>query len=382
MLLTACGGGGGGGGHIDPLPSSGPIPVITPSPKPTSQPSQTPSPTPTPTPMPTPTARPTPTAQPTPTATPTFEIATALASGSQPNSIQVGPNNTIWFTDRGAKAIRYMSAVPNATVTSLRTLLTPAQLTYDAADQAFWFTEFNASSGGGRISIIALPGVSNTMTPVGLSLSSDQTPEPIIASSSGVIWVGVASTLQANNAVYEFQPTPVPTTHIIPTGSPNQARQFAFDKAGNLWMSERSSSDLVEINQSTGITQKIDLTVKGAKTQPTSIALGADGNLWVADYLNTIYKVDPVAMTFSAFTINPTHSACGATSIVPAVSGNTLWFADYRCSSIGHITTSGNVTEWGAQVGSKPNSIAATADGNVWYSDQALNQIVRMTPVP
>ncbi len=60
---------------------------------------------------------------------------------------------------------------------------------------------------------------------------------------------------------------------------------------------------------------------------------------------------------------------------------NMLWFADYFCNSIGRISTSGTILEWptAAKWGA-PDRMTVGPDGNIWYSDLANHEIVRMIP--
>ena len=349
-LLTGC----GKGGHADPLPSVRPSPTPTPS-------------------------------------SPSFLQATNLRSISQPNAVRVGPNNTIWFTDRGENAIGTMTAQPNSVVKWISAPAgTPAQLSpYDAPSGVFWFTEFNSSGGD----IVKLTPKGQITQVNALNLQSGETPRSIIvaprnAPSAGMVWVDVAGTA-GGDALYRYDPAatdpskavvdmPYPVT---PNGTFDKTRRLTFDKNGNLWMTERTNSDLIEISQ-TGtptVERRLPLVGYGGMTQPNDIALGPDGNLWIGDFLDVVYRVNPTTLSFTVFTISE-NSFCGSTTIAPAASGNSLWFSDYRCNAIGQVTTTGQVTEFFSPLGSgRPNAIAVNGqDGSVWYSDQGLNQLVRM----
>ena len=68
----------------------------------------------------------------------------------------------------------------------------------------------------------------------------------------------------------------------------------------------------------------------------------------------------------------PSHIATGA-------DGN-LWFTEAAGNQIGRITTSGVITEFPIPTaGSGPVGIAAGADGNLWFAEQNANQIGRIT---
>ncbi len=73
-----------------------------------------------------------------------FNRATGLCS-SRPYSLQAGPNNTIWFTDRSApNAIGYFHDVPGSPIYMIP--LSPAnvdpfEFAFDSVTKDMWFTE-------------------------------------------------------------------------------------------------------------------------------------------------------------------------------------------------------------------------------------------------
>jgi virginiamycin B lyase len=67
------------------------------------------------------------------------------------------------------------------------------------------------------------------------------------------------------------------------------------------------------------------------------------------------------------------------TSITSGPDGN-LWFTEQAGNQIGRITTSGTVTEFPIPTAnSQPVGITSGPDGNLWFTEQAGNQIGRIT---
>jgi streptogramin lyase len=65
---------------------------------------------------------------------------------------------------------------------------------------------------------------------------------------------------------------------------------------------------------------------------------------------------------------------------VAAGSDGSLWFTEQAANQIGRITTTGVVAEFPIPTAnSLPQGIAAGSDGNLWFTEQAANQIGRIT---
>ena len=83
------------------------------------------------------------------------------------------------------------------------------------------------------------------------------------------------------------------------------------------------------------------------------------------------------AQTVTEFPI-PT-SGSGPQDIAAGPDGN-LWFTEQAANQIGRITTTGIVADFPIPTAnSLPQGIAAGPDGNLWFTEQAANQIARMT---
>jgi streptogramin lyase len=214
---------------------------------------------------------------------------------------------------------------------------------------------------------------------------------------------------------------PVVTTTLPSSDFPSQ---IATDRSGDLvWTTD------VELNGA--------LSGNFNNQQPTDVALGPDGNMWVT-YLpggtvpgtafirrlvdsvdsGTFFRTpeisEPLAITAgpdnAMWFVNEDSSggtrSIGRISLTGEVSsfpvalpsggrlnsittgpdGN-LWFtnegtlaASYANSSIGRITPAGDITLFTGAAVVNPHGIAAGPDGNLWFANRAGNSIGRITP--
>jgi virginiamycin B lyase len=111
--------------------------------------------------------------------------------------------------------------------------------------------------------------------------------------------------------------------------------------------------------------------------QPQGLAVGADGNLWVAlSGTNAIARVTPTG-TVTSFPL-PTPSA-GPSAVAAGPDGN-VWFTERLAGRIGRITPSGTITEFPLpSTSSAPMTITAGPDGALWFAETVGNAVGRIT---
>lgn len=110
----------------------------------------------------------------------------------------------------------------------------------------------------------------------------------------------------------------------------------------------------------------------------TSMTIGPDGNIWVAEGFNkrvgklsvTINPTTTVAnSTYTAFAANPSTSTAGITS---GPDGN-LWFTELNSNKITRMTTQGVITEFPVRnPQANLGAITSGPDGAVWFIDSPL----------
>lgn len=139
----------------------------------------------------------------------------------------------------------------------------------------------------------------------------------------------------------------------------------------DLWFTEMSANLVGKIDTDTG--QVTEYSVPTSNAGPNGITLGADGNMWFAEYTAGKIGVITSSGTITEYTIggNPTDLALGS-------DGN-VWFTSYNTNQVGKITTSGTATWYSAPSGSGPAGIAAGADGNLWVTEHNTGKIAKVT---
>jgi virginiamycin B lyase len=103
----------------------------------------------------------------------------------------------------------------------------------------------------------------------------------------------------------------------------------------------------------------------GVPLSPAGIAVAADGSVWVTSVgLNAVFRVDPGTGAFTRYDIATPNAQ--PDFITPGPKGD-LWFIMRAITKIGRITTSGQITEFAAEVVGL-ETLAAGPDGAMWFS--------------
>ena len=137
---------------------------------------------------------------------------------------------------------------------------------------------------------------------------------------------------------------------------------------GAVWFTEDTTDSVARITVDGEVTEFTTGFTKGC---PKGIALGPDGNLWVAESGGggAIARVTPEG-DVTEFTAG--LSVGEPWDIAAGPDGN-LWFVMRNPAVIGRITPDGVVTEFtaGLTAGSEPTAIAEGPDGNMWFTEAA-----------
>ena len=118
-------------------------------------------------------------------------------------------------------------------------------------------------------------------------------------------------------------------------------------------------------------------------SNPISITLGPDGNLWFTDPgTQQIGRITPAGIvTEFASQVGALGLGTEYESIVKGPDGN-LWFTEQNANAIGQISPSGVIQQFPVPTGGgMPSDIAVGPDGNLWFTDGGLaNAIGKLTP--
>ncbi|MDX6255952.1 MAG: virginiamycin lyase, partial [Frankiales bacterium] len=145
---------------------------------------------------------------------------------------------------------------------------------------------------------------------------------------------------------------------------------------GYLWLTESGPGYVTKLNVTTGAIHRYPLPA-GINADPRGIAVGRDGNLWIAESVaNRIGRMTPSGV-LTQFAV-PTASA-QPFGITAGPDGR-LFYTEIQGNAIGRITTSGVSTEIHLAGSSSPRLINVGPDGNLWFTEYGTSQIASMTP--
>ena len=245
-----------------------------------------------------------------------------LGASSKPTGLTIGPDSNVWLTLQGTNSVAKVVATSSPTATSYAISTPNAQPDGIAADAngALWFTE----SAVHAIGKVQLDG---TVTePIA---NAGENPTAIVAGpkTDGGLWAVV------KDAIVRIDPT---------SGTITDTRNF--DPGSN----------------------------------PSDLAVGGDGNLWVTlTGTSRIARVNPAAG--GATTTFPLPAGAAPFSIAAGADG-ALWFTEPGRSQVGRITTDGQINAFAAPV-SAGDLGQITASGNdLWITAPNSNQLVQLDP--
>lgn len=109
------------------------------------------------------------------------------------------------------------------------------------------------------------------------------------------------------------------------------------------------------------------LVPPGRAAQPVNMIVGPDHNLWFAETAGEKIGHITTSGVITEFAIPGAQSLVG---IAAGPDGN-LWFTDQFTGKVGHISTSGNkVVQYSLPKGTYPQGITLGPDQNLWFVDQ------------
>ncbi len=190
------------------------------------------------------------------------------------------------------------------------------------------------------------------------------------------------STLPSVPAGSAAEPSPTPR----PTRSATPAPRLAFEQEtfgvppgsaphdvapardGGVWYTAQGSGELGWLDPESGDVREIPL---GAGSAPHGVIVGPDGAPWITDGgMNAIVRVDPETEEVRAYALPP--SAPGANLNTAAFDGDgILWFTG-QAGYYGSLDPdSGRMRVHAAPRGAGPYGIAATPEGDIYFSSLA-----------
>jgi len=278
-----------------------------------------------------------------------------VGGGTQSNfsasSLAAGPDGNLWFTDQGNNAIGRES--PSGSITEFPLPTDGAGPDQIAAgpDGNLWFVETNAAQIGkitthGAVTEFALPS-SDTSSPISIA-----------AGPLGDLWFVDAG----NNDIGRITPQGRITEFPIDGNTLTLNGGIVKGPDGDLWAAAQDDSGDGELAR---LTPAGKLSTVSLPAYPNALAVGSDGNLWVA----ADGEIDRVTAAggVTSFALPNSDSAF---AIAPGPDG-ALWFATDGTNPMGRITTGGTVAQFnppGLDQNSSVNDLTSGPGNLLWYA--------------
>jgi virginiamycin B lyase len=181
---------------------------------------------------------------------------------------------------------------------------------------------------------------------------------------------------RADDAIREFP--------LSAVGHRPQAIVLGSD--GNLWATEVIKKKILKITPDGAITE---YPVPGDKVGVLQgIAAGPDGNLWFTSREeNAIRTITTMGEFKDTFTLpskatKPDKFNAGAwPRVIIAGADGYLWFSELAANNIGRINLKGEIKEFPVPTAeSSPYGLAIGSDKNIWFTESAKDKIGRLDP--
>lgn len=306
----------------------------------------------------------------------------------RPLGITTGPDGALWFTNTPYEILDPNGAGGSATGLPIATWVV-GRMTTDGSLSTFFLDEPYPNFRPERI--IRGPEDNLWFTTFG-----------------GGIWrINVAGTLK----------------YVLPLPEEEYAADLTAGADGGIWFTQPNTNMIGRFDS------LLFDAVGPDDIQPLGLARGPDDNIWFADYRGRIGRIfpdnqyrtfdlneggTPTAVTAapdgSALFTNPSGDTIGHVfndgdvveipipngpsnpqDLVIGPDGN-LWFTEYDAGAIGRLTMQGQFARFSVPVPplegvlqprlaarSRPLNIAVGPDGNLWFTDEGLNKIGRIT---
>ena len=244
---------------------------------------------------------------------------------------------------------------------------TTATLTYNGG--TLWTADIVATSSG-----VATASTSFAPKPTFYQFSipvAANKPQWIAAGADGNMWF----TESPGNAVARITPAGVVTEFTVPTVASNpQGIVGAAD--GNLWITEFNGSKIARVTTAGAFTEFSTLF---ASDGPQLLVDRGDGNVWFTGNVGNHVGFQGLTSGVSGETTIPTANS--KPFGIATAPDNNLYFTENAADQIGRIPMLfGAITEIPLTTGSAPSQIVRGPDGNVWFTEFGTSRIGRLDP--
>ena len=283
--------------------------------------------------------------------------------------IAAGADGNLWFVDAGQRKVGRIT--PSGTITEFglpANVGAPYAIT-SGPDGNIWVTTSNLGQGNQDwILRFTIDGAVTGQFPAGKGIGDSRSaPERITSGPDGNLWFTEASA----NKIARMTPAGTLTEFAIPTAD-SAPRGIVTGPDGNLWFVESSGNHaaIARITRKGGIAE---YPLGGSSTDqlsPTDIVAAPDGNLWFVQShpLAPQGEVGRVT-TKGAITLFPFPAGGRPVGLAVGADGN-VWVADNGGNAIVRIRPTGAIRPFAlARRNSQPYEITAGKDGRMWFTE-------------
>ncbi|HEY2536534.1 MAG TPA: hypothetical protein VGI24_06075 [Solirubrobacteraceae bacterium] len=201
-------------------------------------------------------------------------------------------------------------------------------------------------------------------------------PEDIAAGVEGNLWF----TEIKGDKIGKINSVGTMKTYSVPSG--HGPRAIARGAEGDMWFTENVEK-IGKVTPSGTISEYA--LAKGETAE--SIAAGPNGNMWYTtnnfgerhEWLS-VGEIQPSGYAWSFRSLHTSGEESDADIAAGPAGSETMWVSEYAANKICKITVSGEVSEYSLPAGSKPTSLAAGSDGNIWFAEGGTKKIGKMSP--
>ena len=302
-----------------------------------------------------------------------FEVPTP---NSYPESIAVGPDGAIWFTEKQGNKIGRLARDGQMDEFSIPTQDSRPQDIVAGPDGNLWFTE-NRGNRIGRIS----PAGEVTEYPL---QAPESYPFGIVTGPDGALWFTLSGTNRIGRITVDGQVTE------LGTGKTQTPYGITVGPDGNLWFTGFNSNTIGRI---TPAGQVAEFPLPTLASAPQTIVAGPDGSLWFTEAaadavgrITTDGKVTEFALPSglpgsSSEDGHPSRCTSTKSPYGIAMSKDALWVTQHCGGRLSRLTPDGHFSEVGLDGLKAPNGIAVDHDNTVWFALARSNGIGRHRPV-
>lgn len=183
----------------------------------------------------------------------------------------------------------------------------------------------------------------------------------------------IAAPVHAGTAVGTIIGPPPVVTDVAVGEQLDEPTGMAVGPDGRMWLVGTGNDTIGRI----GTDRQFEVDPTPGVGDPTAIVAGADGNLWITGRANdTIGRVDPADASVSAF---PLIGLDDPYALTVGPDGN-IWVAGRANDTVARVTAEGTVSVFPLPPGTGPRAIAAGGNGSIWLTGQANGTLVEVDP--